>query len=119
MNPSDLLASAERLAASGIARVEILSTKQIALLVPPGTSGKKLLLKIDGTGQEVTKLPTEVKLLPLPSPRKPKLALQPKCDNCSNPGKLKCPLCEAPPCSQECMNKTWKDHRPPLHGSSF
>ena len=41
MNASDLLASAERLANSGIARVEITSTKQIALLIPPGADGKK------------------------------------------------------------------------------
>ena len=59
MNPSDLLASAERLANSGIARVEITSTKQIALLIPPGADNKKLTLQIVKTQQKVKKLPTE------------------------------------------------------------
>ena len=74
MNPSDLLASAERLANSGIARVEITSTKQIALLIPPGADEKK---------QKVKKLPTEVRLIPLPAPPEKKLAIEAKCDNCS------------------------------------
>ena len=112
MKPSDLLDSAPRLAATGLARVVITSTSQIALLVPPGVENKKLTIKIEATQQKVKISPEKVSLIPLPAPATKKLAIDAKCDNCSNPGKKSCPLCGAPICSDACMKAEWKNHRP-------
>ena len=112
MNPSDLLDSAPRLAASGIARVVITSTGQIARIVEPGSIGKQITIKIEKTQEKVKISPEKVSLIPLPAPATKKLAIDAKCDNCSNPGKKSCPLCGAPICSDACMKAEWKNHRP-------
>ena len=87
MKPSDLLDSAPRLAATGLARVVITSTGQIARIVEPGTEGKQITVKIEATSQKVKISPEKVSLIPLPAPATKKLAIDAKCDNCSNPGK--------------------------------
>jgi len=112
MKPSDLLDSAPRLAATGLARVVITSTGQIARIISPGSEGKQITVKIEATQQKVKISPEKVSLIPLPAPATKKLAIDAKCDNCSNPGKKSCPLCGAPICSDACMKAEWKTHRP-------
>ena len=94
MNTSDLLACADRLAQSGLARFRVLKEGSIGTLVPPGRDGKYLTISLDGKrGPPVRRLPKDVELVEQAAPPPPKL--EPACVNCGKVAKQKCSACAA------------------------
>ena len=98
MNPTELLKIAPNLSKSRKARVHIPSTNETAVIIPPGTDGKKLTLQLESSSSSkhppktFKKDAKDVILIEIPKPKKaPPLALPVKCDNCDNAAQdLKC-----------------------------
>ena len=114
MNAKELLQSAPRLSVSNCAYV-ILENGERGILVPPGTSGKKITVRAcDADGVQsgpVKKVsPKDLRLEPLPAPPAP-LRLAPWCVNCGSPAMLRCTACGSSICGRECAEKRWKQHR--------
>ena len=92
MNGSDLLASAPRLAESGLARFRLLKDSSLGTLVPPGRDGKFLTISLDKKPRPpVRRLPKDVELVEQAAPPPPKL--EPACVNCGRVATLKCSAC--------------------------
>ena len=93
MNAKELLQCAPRLSESNRAYV-LLNNGDRAIIVPPGTVGKKITVRAcDADGVQsgpVKKVsPKELRLEPLPAPPAP-LRLAPWCVNCGSPAMLRC-----------------------------
>ena len=94
MTPSDLLACAERLAPSRLARLRILKDGSLGTLVPPGRDGKFLTISLDKKPRPpVRRLPKDVELVEQAAPPPPKL--EPACVNCGKVATLRCSACAA------------------------
>ena len=94
MTPSDLLACAPRIAASGLARVRLRKDGSLGTLVPPGRDGKHLVIALDGKrGPPVRRLAKDVELVEREAPPPPKL--EAACVNCGAVARLKCTKCGA------------------------
>ena len=123
MNPTELLKIAPNLSKSRKARVHIPSTNETAVIIPPGTDGKKLTLQLESSSSSkhppktFKKDAKDVILIEIPKPKKaPPLALPVKCDNCDNAAQdLKCGGCGVAICSKQCSEDNWKTHKPKCH----
>ena len=94
MNSSDLLACAERLAPSRLARLRLLKDGSLGTLVPPGRDGKFLTISLDKKPRPpVRRLPKDVELVEQAAPPPPKL--EPACVNCGKVATLRCSACAA------------------------
>ena len=81
MNATGLLACAERLAPSRLARIRLLKDGSLGTLVPPGRDGKFLTIALDKKPHPaVRRLPKDVELVEQAAPPPPKL--EPACVNC-------------------------------------
>ena len=115
MNPQELLHSAPRLSQSNRAYV-ILDGGDRGIIVPPGSSGKKITVRAcdaDGvqSGPVMKVSPKELRLEPLPAPPAP-LRLAPWCVNCGSPAMLRCLACGSSICGVPGAEKWWEGHRP-------
>ena len=93
MNAKELLQCAPRLSESNCAYV-LFSNNDRGIIVPPGTSGKKITVRAcDAAGFQSGPLkkvsPKDLRLEPLPAPPPP-LRLAPWCVNCGSPAMLRC-----------------------------
>jgi len=105
--------NAVRFAQSGIAKVLILKTKEIATVAMPGTYNRKITLTIDRTGVRTNQLPRDIELLQMPAAKPKRMALNQQCGMCNDAvATSKCSGCGTPACSQECTTKNWKSHKP-------
>ena len=72
MNASDLLACADRLAQSGLARFRVLRDGSLGTLVPPGCDGKFLTISLDKKPHPpVRRMPKDVELVEQAAPPTP------------------------------------------------
>ena len=118
MNPTELLSLADRLAASCVARVRIISSGAIATLHPPGrdASNRKLLLNAgtDAHPRILAVPPEDARLLPVPDPDPPKIT--PRCVLCGESATLHCTGCKASICGMACAKANWKVHKAACRG---
>ena len=87
--PTELLACAERLAPTRLARPRLLKDSSLGTLVPPGRDGKFLTISLDKKPRPpVRRLPKDVELVEQAAPPPPKL--EPACVNCGRVATLRC-----------------------------
>ena len=111
---------ANRLAASGVAKVRILSTGEVGTVYPPGRDDtkQKLLVNVGTVDRPriISIKPDKVELLPAEddgdgAAKKTPLRILPACIVCGAGTTKKCMECKEPICSAECAKKGWKDHK--------
>ena len=114
----ELLASASRLASSGLARVRIVNPGRLkgqqGTIVTPGRDGDRLTIGLDSDPTRPVLLPPGgVVLLEHDSPPPPPSGLSQACANCGEEvATKKCTECGAGICSAECNIRLWAIHKP-------
>ena len=106
----NILKIADDTAQSRRTKVRLLSTNEIATIIPPGSLEGKVVLSIDKSGKWSRLRPTEVELLEIAKPKKSApLAIGAQCGLCrDNAATSKCTECGIPICTQECSLANWK-----------
>ena len=106
----DLLTAAQELCKLERTKVRIRATNEVATIIPPGSFGNYITLRINKTGKQTRLRPKEVDLIEILKPKKSApMVIGAQCGLCNNNAATsKCSECGIPICTQECSLANWK-----------
>ena len=106
----DLLKAAAELSKLERTKIRIRATNETATIIPPGSFGNYITLRIDKTGKHTRLRPKEVELIEIQKPKKSApMLIGAQCGLCNdNAATSKCTECGIPICTQGCSLANWK-----------